>query len=201
MARGKSNGKGNGKSRRSKAENMTGAKANEVEVTTASQLELPDIEIAEDDWHIHFRSFKSATDLMAKAKNAYDAACKAAKKVSPHLLAALKLHKKFEGMDHVELSNFLQEHRIALQHLGSPIQLSLHNTLMGDANDAAYARGKDDGLNGRTCKSPYPEGSSLAESYLTGWRNGTGSNLGLSEEETQAAIAGSPAGETAGLPN
>lgn len=197
MARNKASGKakaGKGRGRKSRAEDATGAKEATVEVRKG-ELELKPVEINDGDFDLHLRAMKSAVERQKTAKNLYDGCCKAAKKVSEHLLNSVKLAIKYEGMDIEDIKADLTVKGYVLKKTGSPVQITLHDVLAGDVNKAAYERGKNDALNGRGCKPPYPEGSDLAEEYNTGWRNGIGSNLGLTEAETEAAVMAGPEDE------
>lgn len=193
----------NGHARKAKGSRKTKTvdKADETEVRT---LDLQQIEIDDADFDMHFRALKSAKEKMATAKNLYDGCCKAAKKVSEELLNAVKRAIKFEGMDAADIKRQLEIDGYVLKRTGSPVQLTIHDSLAGDVEDAAYKRGKDDAANGRGCKSPYPDGTELDTAYKTGWRNGIGGSLGLSEAETEEAVNGgqkppAPAGQESSL--
>ena len=156
--------------------------------------EIAGLEIADDDFDLHLASVKRAVDAMKKAKNGYDACCKGAKKVSPALLDAIKLAVKLEGQDLEDIKRTLEISGYVLRKTNSPIQLTVHDALLGDVTEAAYKRGHDAGSNGRAMACPYPENSDLADAYGAGWRNGTGGNLGLTEQETEAAVSGDRSG-------
>jgi hypothetical protein len=187
MAKGKKNGTARGaRKRRGKSESMTGKKAGEVEVRTG-ELDLQQIEINDDDFDLHFRAMKGAVDRQKTAKNLYDGCCKAAKKVSPELLDAVKRALKFEGMDPADIKRQMEIDGYVLKRTASPIQLTVFDTLAGDVADQAYKRGYDDGENGRTAADKYPAGSDLSGHYTRGWRHGTAKNLGLTPEQADAA--------------
>lgn len=180
------------KGRRSKAENMTGAKDAAVEVRKAGELDLQQIVIDDGDFDLHFRAMKSAKERMKTAKNLYDGCAKAAKKVSADLLDAVKQALKLEGMDPADVKRELEVRGYALKRVGCPVQLSVHDTLAGDVNDKAYKRGNYDGANGRTCNSPYPEGTELDEHYRTGYRNAQNAIIqGMAPKDEASARAGS----------
>lgn len=191
MARGRPAGSKNKKSgggkKRGKSEAMTGAKENAVEMRKA-ELDLQPIEIDDGDFDMHLRAMKGAVDKQKTAKNLYDGCCKAAKKVSPELLDAIKRAIKFEGMDREDIKRQLEIDGYVLKKTGSSVQLTIHDTILGDVKDAAYGRGKADALNGRGSNSPYPAGSDLTSAYDSGWQDGTGQQLGLTPEQTAAAI-------------
>lgn len=173
--------------RRGKSESVTGKKEAEAEVRKG-ELELKQIEINDDDFDMHYRSLKGAKEKMATAKNLYDGCCKAAKKVSEDLLNSLKRALKFEGMDAEDIKRQLEIDGYVLRKTGSSVQLTIHDTLLGDEKELAYKRGRDAGGNGKSLNNPYPAGSDLAEAFATGWRNAVGGTLGLSEEETESAV-------------
>ena len=60
-----------------------------------------------------------------------------------------------------------------------PVQITLHDTLLGDVKEQAYTRGFRDGEAGRTANCVYPEGSDLASEFMTGWRNGQAKLMGI----------------------
>lgn len=192
---GKANGKGKGRgSRRSKAESSTGAKEAKVEMRKAGELELKPIIIDDADFDMHFRGVKAAKEKMEQYGSAYRSALNSAKKVSQDLHKSITRALKFETMDAEDIKRQLLIDGYVLKRQGSPVQLTIHDSLLGDVNKAAYKKGNDDALNGRGANNPYPEGSDLHEQYAVGYRNGIGSNLGLTQEQTEAAVAGNGEG-------
>ena len=187
--------KGNRKSKGGRGRKKTVDKDDVVEMREG-ELELKAIEIDDGDFDMHFRSIKGAKEKMATAKNLYDGCCKAAKKVSQDLLDTVKLAISLEVKDPADIKRELEKQGYALKRLGTSVQLTIHDTLLGDVNDAAYARGKDAGGKGKSLNNPYPAGSDLAEQYAAGWRNAVGGTLGLSEEETEDAVNDTAARET-----
>jgi len=173
--------RGNGRGRKAKVD-----KQDQVEVR---QDELPGIEIDDSDFDMHFRALKGAVEKMKTAKNLYDGCCKSAKKVSPELLDAVKYAIKLEGLDAADVKRELEIKGYALKRTGSSVQLTIHDTLLGDEEDLAYRRGKEAGASGKSNANPYPKASSLAEEYDRGWRAGVGGNLGLTEGETEDAVS------------
>lgn len=164
------NGKQRGKTkRRSKAEASTGAKENEVEVRSP---EIEGLVIADDDFDLHLASLKRAVDAQKRAKNAYDAVCKGAKKVSPALLDTIKLAVKMEGRQPEEIKSDLEKLGYVLKRSGSYVQLTIHDTLLGDAEDQAFERGKKIGAAGQPLSNPYPDDTSLANRFSEGWQAG-----------------------------
>jgi hypothetical protein len=188
MAKGKNGAAKSRGSRKSKAESMTGAKEAAAEVRKADSAELG-LVIEDGDFDLHLRAIKGAVDRQKTAKSLYDSCCKAAKKVSPQLLDAVKRAIKFQGMDVEDIKAQLEIDGYVLRRTGSSIQLTLHDTLLGDEKELAYKRGNEAGKCGQPCASKYPEGSDLDAEYRRGWQHGAGSNLGLSDDETDAAIA------------
>ena len=184
--------------RKSKAESMTGAAASRVETRSAGELDLQQAIVDDGDFDLHFRAAKNAKDRMKTAKNLYDGCCKAAKKVSVELLAAVKLALKMEDQDDEDIRAALRVMGYVLKKTNQPVQISLHDILAGDVNDAAYKRGKDDALNGKGCHCPYPDGSDLADNYNTGWRNGIGVNLGLTQAQMAADAGNGGVGHNSG---
>jgi len=174
---------GSSKARKAKVE-----KQDQTEVRTGGELDLQQIAIDDDDFDMHHRALKGAVEKMKTAKNLYDGCCKAAKKVSPELLDAVKFAIKLEGMDAADIKRELEIKGYALKRTGSSVQLTIHDTLLGDETELAYKRGKEAGGNGKPCASQYPAGTDLDAQWRTGWRNAVGGTLGLSEEETEDAI-------------
>jgi len=169
--------KTNGRKRKTKD------RGDEAEMRKGS-LELQPVELKSDDFALHLRSTKAAVERMKSAKNLYDGCCKSAKKVSPQLLEAVKLAIKFEGKDMQEVKSALEVLGFVLKETDHPLQLTIHDTLLGDVNEAAYARGEKSGAAGMAMANPYPDGSDLAEQYATGWRNGQAKLLNLPLEES-----------------
>ena len=181
-------GKGRG-GKRSKAESMTGAAENEVE--TRPVLELQPIEIDERDFKIHFNAIKSATDKKETAMSLLRTCKKRAKEAGEDILSAVEKAMRFERMDQDDVVKELQIAGYALLRTENPIQLTLHNTLLGDVNEQAYKRGFKDGEAGKTANDDYPAGSDLSKNYMRGWHHGTGKNLGKTPDEVDAALADS----------
>lgn len=171
--------KGNGRGRKAKVQD----KADAVETRKAGELDLQQIVIDDGDFDLHFRSLKGASEKMKTAKNLYDSCAKSAKKVSPELLDAVKYAIKLEGLDAADVKRELEIKGYALKRSGSPIQLTIHDTLSGDVSDAAEKRGYLDGKAGRAANCPFPEGSDLARLYLGGWSKGQGDLLGGIDDE------------------
>lgn len=185
-----------GGSRRSKAESVTEEKENSVEVNKV--LDLHPIEIDEKDFNVHYKSIKSALEKKDTAVSLLRGARKQAKEASPDILAAVEETIKLERLDQDTIVTRLQRIGYALKKAESPIQLTLHNTLLGDAKDTSYNRGFKDGEAGRTANNDYPEGSDLAAEYTRGWNHGTAKNLGMSPEAADVAIADGE-GKTSGI--
>lgn len=192
------NGKSNIKSkparasrkRRGKSEAMTAAKENGVEVRKAGELDLKPVEIDDGDFDLHFRATKNAKERVETATSLYRTCLKNAKKVSPELHDAIKDAMKFEGMDPHDIKRQMEISGYVLRKTGSSVQLTIHDSLLGDTKEAYYKRGHADGKAGRTADARAPEGSDIALEYMRGWRHGTASNLGMSPEQSDAAIAG-----------
>lgn len=153
------------------------------------ELGLEPVVIDSSTFHFHMKAIKSATERKDTAVSLLRGCCAAAKKVNKHLADKIKKVITVQRTDDAaDLKAELEVLGIALRETGSPVQLTVHDTLLGDVTDAAYKRGFDAGSNGRPLNCPYPENSDLAEAYATGWRNGTGGNLGLTNEEVADAI-------------
>lgn len=189
--------KGRG-SRKSKAESMTGAKDDEVEVRTigdnSGELDLTAIVIDERDFKLHYNSIKTATDKKETAMSLLRTARKRAKEASPDILDAVERAMSFERMDQDTLKREFQIAGYALKATDSPIQLTLHNTLLGDAVEQAAKRGRKAGEAGDPCASPYPAGSDLDKAYSDNWTIGQGVKVGLTEKQAAAAIGGDAEG-------
>lgn len=191
--KGKSKAKG---TRRSKAESMTGAKENAVEVRRAngvghnSDLALPEpVTIASDDFQMHFKAAKAATEKKDTAVNLLRGVYKAAQKLHPQLPAAIKKAIAIErDPDPFRIKAELEVLGIALKETQCPIQLTVHDTLLGDVKEQAYKRGYSAGEKGQTANCPYPEGSDLGVEYLRGHLHGTGKNMGMTPEQVDAAV-------------
>lgn len=164
---------------KSRAENMTGAKAAETEVR---ELDLKPVEIASDDVQLHIKACKAAKEKVDTANSVLRTCYKNAGKVHKELPGAIRKAITAErDNDPAKLKAELEVLGITLRETGSQIQLSVFDTLAGDPNKQAYERGKADALNGRSATCPFPEGSEPAEHYMTGWRNGIASNLNMGD--------------------
>lgn len=172
---------GSGKGKRTKRVKVD--KGDTAEMRKGGELDLKQVAIDGADFDMHLRSMKSAKERMSTAKNLYDGCCKAAKKVSEELLTAVKKAIKFEGMDVDDIKRALEIDGYVLRKTGSPVQLTIHDSLMGDVNQAADTAGYRDAKAGRVAKSPYPDGSDLHELYMAGWQRGTRENMGLPGED------------------
>lgn len=153
----------------------TARKAKTKDKTDDAEMRSPELEglvLNDDDFDLHFASIKRAVEAMKRTKNGYDACCKAAKKVSPALLDAIKFAVKLEGMDPIDVKRELEIKGYALKRTGSSLQLTIHDTLLGDVADAAFARGEKAGTAGLPMANPYPDGSDLAMQYQNGWAAG-----------------------------
>lgn len=170
---------------------MTGAKENEVEVRTPaagdnSQLALP----APDDFQHHYKAIKGCKDKQATAASLLKHAKEAANKSSPGLAKMIENTIAIERqndpaalMRHFELIGY------GLRQINFPVQLSVFDTLAGDTKEQVYKRGFADGESARTANNKYPAGSDLAAEYDRGYRHGTSKNLGVTPEESDAAMS------------
>lgn len=195
----KTNGTGKGRGRgRSKAEGMTEAKENEVEVRGVgdNSLDLKPVEIDERDFKVHYNAIKGATDRKETAMSLLRSAKKRAKEAGPDVLAAVERAMKFERMDQDDLARELQIAGYALKATDSPIQLTLHNTLLGDAAEQADKRGYRDAKDGKSASNPYPDGSDLAKAYMSGWERGMTENLNMGTGDGEAAREGENTAES-----
>jgi hypothetical protein len=181
---------GSGK-RKSKAESMTGAKENAVEVRklggdNAPELKLPPVA----DFELHLktaRGIREKEQTIAKLKkHARDAANGCCKDLWNTISQLIKLE---ESDDPHAFQRKLELLGYGLKLTNSPIQLSIHDMLLGDVEDQAYGRGRKDGEAGKTLSNPYPDGTSLAAKYAEGHMHGQAKNLGLTTEQADAAVA------------
>lgn len=181
------NGRGTGgRKKRGSPAKKTVDKTDKVEVKAAGELDLEVVQINKSDFAMYFRGIEDCSKAMKRAKSAYDDACKKAKKSSDSMLAACKLKLKWDGKDQNELAELLKIQGFVLTDLGSPIQLTLHNALLGDAVDTAFQRGEKDGEAGKGNDNRYPVGSDLAERY----------DMGHIQGQTKLIAKGQPADGT-----
>lgn len=175
--------KGTGKgSRRSRAEAMTGAKENAAEVRTGELGLGEPVVIDSDTFGFHLRAIKGATEKKDTANNLLRNCFKAAKQVNEHLPEAIKLAISEErSNDPAKLKKRLEVMGIALRETGSPVQLTVHDSLLGDVKGVAYKRGKDMGTAGKALVNVYPAGSDLAAEMERGWQDGQRDLLGISD--------------------
>lgn len=178
----KGNGKTNGstrgsRKRRGSGENFTGAEENKTEVRKA-ELDLKPVEIDDGDFDMHLKSVKAATEKLTTAQGLLRSCYKAAKKVSPQLLDALKYALKAERADAEDIKRELEVMGYVLKKTNAPIQITLHDTLLGDENELAAKRGYQNGKNGTGMNCPYPEGSDLASLYADAYMKGQADLIG-----------------------
>lgn len=186
------NGKANGKSRgarRSKADSMTEAKANKAEMRQASDAQ-PEMDLPKpDDILFHMRSIKGlkerATTVNAAVRNARKSAAKLNKFLPVVIDELLALER---ADDQTAFQHRMEMLGLGLQAIGHHVQLSIHDTLLGDVNEAAELRGYKDAKAGRVAGAVYPEGSDLHALYMKGWQRGTAENLGMTIEDTDDAL-------------
>lgn len=195
MAKGKTTApKSRGKSgrssrgRRGKGEAFTAKKENAVEMRKAGELDLQRVEIDDADFDLHFRAAKSAKETAEKYQSLYRSQLKAAKKVSPALAEAVKWALGAEGKDAGDIKREMEIRGYVLKRQGSPIQLTIHDTLAGDVNEAAETAGYRDAKAGKVSSSPYPAGSDLDALYSKGWKRGTVENMGLTGDDAAKVL-------------
>ena len=163
-------------------------KADKVEVRTG-ELELKAIEIADDDFNLHFRAVKAATEKKETAMSLLRNCKKRAKEAGEDVAAAVDRAMKLERLDMEEIKRQLQIDGYVLKKIDSPYQMALYNVLSGDVKEQAYKRGFSDGEEGKTANNNYPDKSDLAEEYSRGWRHGMAKNAGVSPEDADKAVA------------
>lgn len=164
-------------------------KADDVEMRTASP-EIAGLEINDDDFDLHLASVRRAVEAQKRAKNGYDACMKACKKVSPAFHETIKLAIKMDGKDPEDIKRDLEMQGYVLKRSGSNVQLTIHDTLLGDAEDQAYARGKKAGAAGLSNANPYPKNSDLAAKYDAGWGDGQADLVGAGSDDDDGAGLG-----------
>lgn len=174
---------------RGKSEDMTGAKADTVEMRTAGEFDLQQVVIDDGDFDLHFKAAKSAKEMAEKYQSLYRGQLKSAKKVSNELHDSVKLAMSLESKDPAEIKRDLEVHGYVLKRQGCPIQLSIHDTLMGDVKDGAEKRGRMDAVAGRAANCPYPENSDLKALYMKGHQAGIMDNMNMSDEDRAKILA------------
>lgn len=180
-----------GGKRRSKAENMTGAKANAVEVRKVGIGDNSELEFLDpNDFDHHYRTIKGLKEKAATANSHVRHAKNAANKTRPGLAATVELTIAIEREDDpVKLKRHLEMLGVGLKQIGSSIQLNVFDSLAGEVQEQAYNRGFADGEGGKTSNSRYPEGSDLNAQYSKGWAHGSGKNMGQTVDQVDAALA------------
>lgn len=195
MAKAKSNGSRGGRtkgSRKSKAESMTGAKAAKVEVRGGATIGDNSGEFAlpkPDDWDFHFRTIKGLAEKSQTAASLLRHAKTSAKKAGIDMEAMNRTLSEDKAPDPAKMARYLEQLNLGLKQSGSPIAITVHDTILGDVNEAAYKRGFADGEGGKSANNRYPENSDLSKQYTRGWQHGTGKNLGQTPEQVDAAMA------------
>lgn len=179
------------RSRRGRGESMTGARDNTVEVRKIgigdnTGLNLP----APDDYAHHMKAIKGAKDKLETAKSLVRHAKEAANKSCTGMAASIEDTIKIERENDPEkLRRRLEMLGIGLNHIGHSLQLTIFDTLGGDTLDQIYKRFWLAGKEGKTLDNRYPVGSDLHAQAARAWRHGTAANLGLTPEQSDAAVA------------
>lgn len=177
------------RARRSKAESFTEAKANAVEMRKAGELDLQQVEIDSKDFDLHYRAAKTARDRLDTANSLYRSTLKNAKACGEDVVDAVKRALKFDGMNEADIKRQMEIDGFILKHRGSPIQLTIRDSLMGDVNQAADTQGYRDAKANKVSSSPYPANSDLDKHYAKGFRRGTVENMNLPDEEASRLLA------------
>lgn len=177
------------RARRGKGEDFTGSKADTVEMRKAGELDLQTIEIDDADFDMHFRAAKSAKETAEKYQSLYRGQLKAAKKVSPALAEAVKWALGTEGKDAADIKREMEIKGYVLKRQGSPIQLTIHDTLSGSVDQAAETAGHRDAKAGKVSSSPYPANSDLDKLYAQGFKRGMVENMNLPADEAAKILA------------
>jgi hypothetical protein len=176
------------RSRRGKSQAMTGAKDAQVEVRTGSLI--PNIELSDKDINHHFTAIKRATETKDSAVSALRTAMKKADETHSGLGDEIKQQITLERKDSTaELAAELSLKARVLQARGTTIQINIFDTLAGDQLDQIYRRFFKDGKDGKPLDNRYPAGSDLNAQAARAWRHGTASNLNVSPEESDKAVA------------
>lgn len=188
------NGKTRGRPRRAMVQD-------DADVVERNELDLGEpVSIDTGTFQLHMRAIKGAMEKKDTAMSLLRNCFKAAKEVNEHLPFAIREVLKEERADDMgALREKLEVFGIALREIGSPIQLTIHNALLGDVGDQADARGFKDAKEGKGALSPYPKATDLDARYMDGWKRGTALNMGMTAEDADAALAARasdrPAGE------
>lgn len=166
-----------GKKKRGRPSKKAVAQADVVEVRTG-ELDLQPVEIDDRDFDMHFAGVKEAKAKLESYQSKYRLALKSAKSVSPELHDAIKVALKFEKMGAEDVKRQLEIDGYVLKRQGSPVQMILHDTIMGDPLKVAWDRGMKAGEEGQDNANPYPPGSEFAARYDAGWAKGQGILIG-----------------------
>lgn len=182
------------RARRGKGENMTGAQADKVEMRKAGELDLQQVVIEAKDFDLHYKAVKSARDKLDTANSLYRSTLKGAKTCGDDVHDAVKRALKMDGMNEAEIKRQMEIDGFILKHRASPIQLTIHDSLAGDVNQAAETAGYRDAKAGKVSSSPYPANSDLDKLYAKGRLRGTVENMNLPAEEAAKILARDDAG-------
>lgn len=161
-----------------------------VEVRTTgigdnSEMKLP----APDDWNHHKKSIAGWREKVTTAQSHLRNAIKIAKKAGVNMESLNLLVGIERDNDPKKAAGFFNQIGLGLELSECSLRLTVHDTLAGDEEVLVYKRGYADGEAGRTAENKYPEGSDLAKVYSRGWRHGTAKNLGMTPEQSDAAVA------------
>lgn len=185
--KGSTAGKRSGRKRRGSGEDMTGAKADQVEVRTGSLIKP--VELSEKDINHHFTAIKNATEskdtYVGKLRNAK----KAADQSHPGLAAEIEKQMRAERKDDMTaVAGQLSLQAAVMRARGSTLQLTIFDTLAGDQMDLIYRRYYKDGKEAKPLANEYPVGSDLAAQAARAWRHGQAANMGLTPEKADEAV-------------
>lgn len=150
-----------------------------------SELKLPE----PDDWNHHKKTIAGWREKVTTAQSHLRGAIKIAKKAGVNM-ESLNLVVGIErDNDPKKAASFFGQIGLGLELSESTLRLTVHDTLAGDEEGLVYQRGYADGEAGRTAENKYPESSDLHAIYAKGWRHGTAKNIGMTPEESDAAVA------------
>jgi hypothetical protein len=152
----------------------------------APELKLP----SEEDFNYHLKNIRgaiekkdTAVNLVRLANQSAEKACKGFGKTIARLIKLDRSDDPMAFQRELELLGY------GLKVTGSPIQLSIHDMLLGDVTQQAYKRGFEAGESGKGLSNPYPDPSDLAAEFTRGYGHGQAKNLGLTTEQADAAVA------------
>jgi hypothetical protein len=134
------------------------------------------------DMKHHISAIQVAKARLDKEQASYRNVCKAADEAGIDVKAvrnAITMHSK----PALNSQSYFTQLSLALQELGAPVQINVHQAKFEDAVAEAKVRGYADGTGGNPQSHSWVKGSPAARAYDDAYADGQMENVDMSEEE------------------